>query len=382
MALAMDMALVFETWPVAPSNALTATPDIVLGPGFPPAVAARYGRHGFSLPVQHVLAWGVVLDPATAMVFHQGTPLPWSCFFGPHDGRVRPDCAAAAERERSGRTRVSGRRVYCGFNRHWQNYAHWVTQSIPAIAGYAQDPAFRDGILLLPSALPAGYQRALELARIPLPEIMRVDMNTAVAIDELVYSSLLLHHDAPCCLSRAVFARMASEACPEPPPDGWIYVSRADSSARPMRNEPALQDALAAFGIETVLPGALSVEDQIRKFRGARLVIGAHGAGLGNIVFCRPGTVMYELMPAHWVDSFVGPSIGLFAQTAGMHYWVDLHPAQGSWAQYGHKVPWTADMDVTLNRLVQIIDRYPEACPARLRSGGPGVPATDSPRAA
>jgi capsular polysaccharide biosynthesis protein len=272
-----------------------------------------------------------------------------------------------AARERNGRQTITGRRVFCGFNRHWQNYAHWLTQCVPAIAGYALDPGFRDGVLLLPR-LPEGYERALTLVGIALPEIVRADMDTVLAADELVYSSLLLHHDMPSCLARRVFDHLSQSVCADPLPDTWIYVSRADSSARPMRNEVELATTLAAFGIETVVPGTLSIEQQIRTFRAARLVIGPHGAGLGNIVFCRPRTVMYELMPEHWADSFVGPSINLFAQTSRMHYWADCHPVQGNWAQFGHKVPWAADLEVTLARLGQIIERYPDACPALLRT--------------
>jgi len=296
------------------------------------------------------------------MAFHEGIALPWSCFFGPYDGRVPNDIASADARAGNGCRTLRGRRVYCGFNRHYRNYAHWITQCVPAIAGYATEPGFKDGILLLPP-LPARYERALALAGIPLPEIALADPDRAISVDEFVYSTLLCYHYAPSCLAHRVFAQMIASACGEAHACASdlprrIFVSRADSAARPMRNEAELSVRLAELGIVTITPGAMPLEDQIRHFHAARLVVGPHGAGLANIVFCLPGSVMYELMPEHWTDSFVGPSINLFAQTAGMNYCMDTHRVHGTWASHGHDVPWTVDITATIDRAADLIKAY------------------------
>jgi capsular polysaccharide biosynthesis protein len=41
----------------------------------------------------------------------------------------------------------------------------------------------------------------------------------------------------------------------------------------------------------------LSVGDQMRIFERSTVVIGMHGAGLANILFCAPGTHVVELLP-------------------------------------------------------------------------------------
>jgi Glycosyltransferase 61 len=358
------MASVFELREIEPSFPLSSKADIFLGSRFHPQVARRYARHSFSLPTQHITARNVVFDPVTAMVFHEGTPMPWSCYFGPHDPRVLGDCAAAATRERNGRLQLRGRRVYCGFNRHHANYLHWTTECIPAIAGYAIEPEFVDGILLLP-ALNTQQWRALALAGLKLPEIAEVSADRVVAVDELVYSSLLLPHYAPSKLGRGVFDRIIRAACgPEARagerPERRIYVWRLDASRRPMTNEDALVEYLIERGIEPIIPSTLTVDEQVRLFHEAVLVLGPHGAGLGNVVFCRPGAVLYELLPDHWTHSFLGPCINLFAQGTGMHYWADAHESHGTFAQFGHKVPWTVDLDLTLERLAQIESTYAE----------------------
>ena len=46
----------------------------------------------------------------------------------------------------------------------------------------------------------------------------------------------------------------------------------------------------------------LTVDEQIRHFAEAEFVIAPHGAGLANLLFCQPSTVLVELMPSHYVN--------------------------------------------------------------------------------
>jgi capsular polysaccharide biosynthesis protein len=59
-----------------------------------------------------------------------------------------------------------------------------------------------------------------------------------------------------------------------------------------------VQLLLAQEGFETVFLERMAIEDQISLFRDAEFVIGAHGAGLTNLLFCAPGTKVLEFMPA------------------------------------------------------------------------------------
>ena len=64
-------------------------------------------------------------------------------------------------------------------------------------------------------------------------------------------------------------------------------------------SEPAeLQRFLARQGFETHSFDAMSVDAQIDLFSRADWVVGAHGAELGNLLFCKPGTKVLELAPA------------------------------------------------------------------------------------
>jgi capsular polysaccharide biosynthesis protein len=77
--------------------------------------------------------------------------------------------------------------------------------------------------------------------------------------------------------------------------------------ARRLANFGAVAPVLEHFGFRVVAMEALTLDDQIRTMQRARYVIGEHGAGVANIMFCHPGARVLELFnpscpqPAHWV---------------------------------------------------------------------------------
>jgi capsular polysaccharide biosynthesis protein len=93
-------------------------------------------------------------------------------------------------------------------------------------------------------------------------------------------------------LAEAVDERLAGQPAR---PGRAILVSRADAPKRALLNEELLLDIFADRGLERVALGNLSVGEQIAAMGQADLVVGAHGAGLTNIVYCRPGTTVIEV---------------------------------------------------------------------------------------
>ena len=74
-----------------------------------------------------------------------------------------------------------------------------------------------------------------------------------------------------------------------------IYVSRERCTHGKITNEPDLMRWLSGLGFKKVLPEALSFDDQVALFSRASIIIGAHGAGLTDLVFCRPGCTIIEI---------------------------------------------------------------------------------------
>jgi len=68
--------------------------------------------------------------------------------------------------------------------------------------------------------------------------------------------------------------------------------------ARTFHNIEQVQAFLSRYDFETVYLEGMSMVDQILLFQSAEFIIGVHGAGLANLLFCEPGTKVIELMPS------------------------------------------------------------------------------------
>lgn len=79
-----------------------------------------------------------------------------------------------------------------------------------------------------------------------------------------------------------------------------LYISRGDATARRILNEAELIALLEQYDFEIVQPELLSYQAQIDLFSQAGIVVGAHGAGLTNMLFCTPGFSVVELFNEYY----------------------------------------------------------------------------------
>jgi hypothetical protein len=75
-----------------------------------------------------------------------------------------------------------------------------------------------------------------------------------------------------------------------------IYVSRRKASSRGVSNDAALLGVLESHGFVEVRLEELGLAEQIALFREADAIVAPHGAGLTNLVFCEPGTLVVEFI--------------------------------------------------------------------------------------
>ena len=78
------------------------------------------------------------------------------------------------------------------------------------------------------------------------------------------------------------------------------FITRRKTTSRNLLNEQPLLDLLASLGIQAVEPQDLPFPEQVGLFANADVVIGPHGAGLANIVFCKPKSYVIELIPSEY----------------------------------------------------------------------------------
>uniref|UniRef100_UPI003BAB08B1 glycosyltransferase family 61 protein n=1 Tax=Stappia sp. TaxID=1870903 RepID=UPI003BAB08B1 len=99
-------------------------------------------------------------------------------------------------------------------------------------------------------------------------------------------------------------------------PGRRLYITRGGALRRPFLNEAEVLEALAPYGFEVVDCATLSVADQRTLFAQAEMVVAPHGAGLTNIVWAAPGTVLLEFMPRRHAN----PCFMDLAAQAGLVY--------------------------------------------------------------
>ena len=95
-----------------------------------------------------------------------------------------------------------------------------------------------------------------------------------------------------------------------------LFISREDSGRGEDReprfaNAQALQDALSKLGVEPVVVSRLGVEEYLRSFVNAELIVGLHGAGLTNVLLSDQPRVVEITVPGYpdW------RSLALFIET-------------------------------------------------------------------
>jgi capsular polysaccharide biosynthesis protein len=79
-----------------------------------------------------------------------------------------------------------------------------------------------------------------------------------------------------------------------------IFISRSEAAYKRLINEDQLLPLIEAFGFSVVRAEKLSLPQQVRTFSKAKVVLGAHGGGLTNILFSPPSALLLELQDARF----------------------------------------------------------------------------------
>ncbi|MEB3333649.1 MAG: glycosyltransferase family 61 protein [Cyanobacteriota bacterium] len=182
------------------------------------------------------------------------------------------------------------------------NYHHWLM--VPGMAplmlqrrfGLEVDPQTRLALTAPPGRPHPPYLRPL-LALVA-PELSVLE---AAALTAPRLRFALQEHGSDVVVSPALLdwwrQRWDAVAPPGPPPARRLFISRQGARSRRCLNEDALMAQLAPLGFERLHLEALPMRQQLEAFASAEVVVGVHGAGLTNLVACRQGATLVELLP-------------------------------------------------------------------------------------
>jgi Glycosyltransferase 61 len=178
-------------------------------------------------------------------------------------------------------------------------YYHWIFDTLPRLK-LLKDSGFAYDKIVVPAR--SSFQReSLDLLGIDHARIIS-DPGLQVEADRLIVPTLPGTVGNPpgwaCDFLRRSFLPHLGVRGPQ---TRRIYIARGDDATRRITNEPQLLRVLEREGFEIVRPEERRFLDQVRLFDEADIVIGAHGSGLSNLVFCRAGTHVIELFSPHYV---------------------------------------------------------------------------------
>lgn len=283
---------------------------------------------------QHILQREVLLEPAVVRLSTDGERPPYfrsSASYGPRhlyllsnawvspvsgmvwfDGRIMQQSVGGLDRlmgwgavlheplMAGARVEIEAPVIACPSS----GYYHWLHEVMPNLLRVMG--RFADLTVLVPSRGPSFVREGLQLLRKRTGwKLRETESSSPVRVPALVVPEVDECSGFP---RPEDLALLRSELGGEPrveegaPAGLHLYVSRRSSPKRRLAGEAVLERALEARGFKTVFAEALSFSEQIGLFESASVVVGLHGAGLSNIVWCRPECRIIELFPPRYVN--------------------------------------------------------------------------------
>lgn len=193
-----------------------------------------------------------------------------------------------------------------------RSYAHWLLQDLPRffrvlqLHPNAQIVTMKNPPLYVASLLEAlGVIPSLEKAVIRAERQILIGAQYSVGVPserDLTVLKKLGEH----LLSKNNWGKEYSKK---------VYISRVKSK-RPLPNEAEIEASLLEVGYDVLYLEEIDFLEQIRIFRNCQVIVGAHGAGLTNIVWCNSTARIIEI----YDPTFEQESILTLSVKLGLNY--------------------------------------------------------------
>jgi hypothetical protein len=180
-------------------------------------------------------------------------------------------------------------------------YYHWMLELLPKL-GLLQKSRIEYDYLYVPLELDYMRQTLILLGVDLLKVIEPCYEYQYIQADELVvpsdtsacrYSSAFAIH-----FLRTKFIPLAKEKIDSNNFSKRVFISRNENAIRRIKNEEEVFKLFEPYGFVKYELENLSILEQVALFNNAEIIVGEHGAGLTNIVFCEPGSQVVEIFQA------------------------------------------------------------------------------------
>lgn len=177
------------------------------------------------------------------------------------------------------------------------NVCHFLLDHFSRIAVYEK---FAPGAKILLSEPYDQYISILQKAGLSNRVVMPQKKRFSIRADRVLALSNIardFRHPGHCAAPWAI-NYIRERLCPEArAPYRRLFISRADAKTRHILNEIEVEFILSKYNFEITNLSALDLNEQIKLFSEADIVVGVHGAGLTNTVFSPKGTKILEILP-------------------------------------------------------------------------------------
>ncbi|KKD38829.1 MAG: glycosyltransferase family 61 protein [Limnoraphis robusta] len=197
------------------------------------------------------------------------------------------------------------------------NFAHWLMDGLPKLSLIASlnDSVKADLKFIIPDASPPYIIDSLKLLGIQENQTIPVS-EKGIQVEKLILCHAAQNPGRPSKkhiltirnqLLDSVLVNQDNDLASR-----RLYISRSQSE-RKIVNEQEILQVLKNYNFEVIHCERMSFAEQIRIFSEAEVVLGSHGAGIYNQIFCRSGTTIIEIYNKdYWhhssriISSFLG----------------------------------------------------------------------------
>ena len=190
--------------------------------------------------------------------------------------------------------RLKGAAVLLASGLGQRNYYHWTTEVLPRLRLIELSGVHVD-YYCIPRRHDYHYE-SLIMMGIPRDRLVPMGKYTHLQAESLIVPSMNRQEITP-ENSKYLYDKLTA-SCDQQigtRTSGKIYIARKGRHWRCVLNETELMAKLAPLGFQRYILEEMSFSEQVRLFHNASVVVGPHGSGLVNLVYCQGGTRVVEI---------------------------------------------------------------------------------------
>jgi hypothetical protein len=190
--------------------------------------------------------------------------------------------------------RLRGTAVVLATGLGQRNYYHWTAEILPRLR-LLEQAGVRPDFYCIPKRHHYHYE-SLELMGIPRERLVTLGKYTHLQADNLLVPSVnrqeMTRENAQYLYQKIAVPHGGNSKVQT---SAKIYIARRRRHWRSIQNESRLMDRLSKLGFQRYYLEDMSMLEQVQLFYHADTVVGPHGSGLVNLVYCKPGTRVVEI---------------------------------------------------------------------------------------